>query len=147
MQTYKEQNFEEHIEEHLNRSGYRSGQSVSYSRAICMMGTETLQFIRETQPNTYQKLERQYAEETPLKLIDRISKQVEKRGVLDVLRNGVKDRGCHFYLTYFPPPSGMNLDLKNYLIRTDLHSYVNCIIHNRTKNRWIWCCSLMVCHW
>ena len=29
-------------------------------------------------------------------------------GVLDVLRKGVKDRGCNFNLTYFRPSSGMN---------------------------------------
>ena len=36
--------------------------------------------------------------------------QIERRGVLDVLRKGVKDRGCNFNLTYFRPSSGMNPD-------------------------------------
>ena len=30
--------------------------------------------------------------------------------MLDVLRKGVRDRGCYFDLTYFRPSSGMNPD-------------------------------------
>ena len=48
------------------------------------------------QPNVYQRLERQYGAETPAKLLDRLSKQIASRGVLDVLRKGVKDRGLRF---------------------------------------------------
>ena len=108
VQTYTEENFEDHIEKHLNRSGYRSSEPVSYKKLLCLMPTEILQFIRDTQSKTYQKLERQYRQDTPQKLLDRISQQIEQRGVLDVLRNGVKDRGCNFKLTYFLPSSGMN---------------------------------------
>ncbi|MCG9126298.1 type I restriction endonuclease subunit R [Candidatus Poribacteria bacterium] len=108
MQTYTEENFEEHIEKHLIGSNYRSADTISYDRSLRLMPTEILQFIRDTQPKTYQKLEQQYGQDTPKKLLDRISNQIEKRGVLDVLRNGVKDRGCNFKLTYFLPSSGLN---------------------------------------
>ncbi len=108
MPTYTEQRFEDHIEQHLNRSGYRSLQSSRYDKSRCLIPNETLQFIQMTQLETYQKLERQYREDTPQKLMLRISNQVKSRGVLDVLRKGVKDRGCDFKLTYFQPASGMN---------------------------------------
>jgi type I restriction enzyme R subunit len=110
MPTYREVNFEEHIEAHLNQSCYQSRQSALYDRNLCLISDETLQFIRDTQPDAYQRLERQYGEETPVKLLDRVSKQIASRGVLDVLRKGVKDRGCEFKLTYFRPSSGMNPD-------------------------------------
>ena len=110
MPTYKEENFEDHIEAHLNRSRYRSRRTVHYNKRLCLIHDETLRFIKETQPNEYQKLERQYGTETPAKLLNRISKEIGRRGVLDVLRKGVKDRGCHFNLTYFRPSSGMNPD-------------------------------------
>ena len=110
MPRYTEQNFEDHIEQHLNRSGYQSRQSALYDRNLCLISDETLQFIRDTQPNEYQRLERQYGADTPIKLLDRVSKQIASRGVLDVLRKGVKDRGCEFKLTYFRPSSGMNPD-------------------------------------
>ena len=110
MQTYTEQNFEDHIEAHLNQSGYRSLQPASYNKSLCLIPNETLQFIQDTQSEVYQKLERQYGADTPVKVLDRVSKQIASRGVLDVLRKGVKDRGCDFNLTYFRPSSGMNPD-------------------------------------
>ena len=110
MPTYDEEDFEDHIEAHLNQSGYRSRQSAIYNKSICLIPNETLQFIKETQPDEYQKLERQYGTETPTKLLDRISREVGHRGVLNVLRKGVKDRGCNLNLTYFRPSSGMNPD-------------------------------------
>ena len=110
MPTYKEENFEDHIEGHLNRSGYRTRRTVHYNKRLCLIHDDTLQFIQDTQPDEYQNLERQYGMETPTKLLNRVSKQIESRGVLDVLRNGIKDRGCYFDLTYFRPSSGMNPD-------------------------------------
>ena len=108
MPTYTEADFEDHIEAHLNRSGYRSRQPALYTRSLCLIPDETLRFIQETQPEVYQRLEIQYKRETPSKLLDRVSKEIERRGVLDVLRKGVIDRGCRFNLTYFRPSSGMN---------------------------------------
>ena len=110
MPTYREVNFEEHIEARLNQSDYRSLKPVLYDRSLCLISDETLKFIQDTQPNEYQRLERQYGVDTPVKLLDRVSKQIASRGVLDVLRNGVKDRGCSFDLTYFRPSSSMNPD-------------------------------------
>ena len=110
MQTYTEENFEDHIEEHLNRAGYRSLQSTDYDKSRCLIPNETLQFIQDTQPEVYQRLERQPGGDTSQKLLDRVSKQIASRGVLDVLRKGVKDRGCDFKLAYFRPSSGMNPD-------------------------------------
>ena len=110
MPTYTEENFEDHIEACLNRSDYRSRQPAIYNRSLCMIPDETLQFIQDTQPEAYQRLERQYGEDTPVKLLNRVSREIKSRGVLDVLRKGVKDRGCHFHLTYFRPSSGMNPD-------------------------------------
>ena len=114
MPTYTEENFEDHIEAHLNQSGYRSQQSTTYNKSVCLIPDETLQFIQDTQPIVYQKLERQYGAETPVKLLDRVSREIQNRGVLDVLRNGVKDRGCYFDLTYFQPSSGMNPDQQRF---------------------------------
>ena len=110
MPTYTEQKFEDHIEAHLEQSRYRSLQSDAYDKELCLIRSETLRFIQMTQLQAYQKLERQYGAETPDKLLDRVSKQIARRGVLDVLRRGVKDSGCFFNLTYFLPSSGMNPD-------------------------------------
>ena len=69
MPTYTEQRFEDHIEAHLNQSRYRSLQSSQYNKSLCLIPNETLKFIQDTQLEVYQKLERQYGEDTPQKLM------------------------------------------------------------------------------
>ena len=110
MRTYTETNFEDHIEERLNQSGYRSLSPADYDKYACLIREELLGFIRDSKPEEYRKLEFQHGAQTPDKLLNRIVTQIERRGTLDVLRKGVKDRGCNFNLTYFRPSSGMNPD-------------------------------------
>ena len=110
MRTYTETNFEDHIEDRLNESGYRSLSPADYDKYACLIPDELLRFIRDSQPDEYRKLEYQHGAQTSEKLLNRIVGQIERRGVLDVLRKGWKDRGCNFNLTYFRPSSGMNPD-------------------------------------
>ncbi len=106
--NYLEQDFEEHIEERLVKSSYSSLDPTTYDKALCLIPTQLIEFIQETQQKTYEKLEIQYGSETVRKLLKRISTEIENRGVIDVLRKGVKDRGCDFHLVYFQPKSGLN---------------------------------------
>jgi len=39
-----------------------------------------------------------------------LNDEISRRGVIDVLRNGFKDRGCSFSMVYFEPNSGLNLE-------------------------------------
>ena len=148
MPTYQEENFEDHIEAHLNWSGYRARQPAIYNRSLCLIPDETLQFIQDTQPEVYRRLEeRQYGTETPVKLLNRVSKEIERRGVLDVLRKGVKDRGCHFNLTYFRPSSGMNPDHQKLYAQNRFSLVRQLKYSQRTKNQSIWRYSSTVCRW
>ena len=106
--NYLEQDFEEHIEDHLVSSGYTSLNPTTYDKTLCLIPTQIIEFIQETQPKTYEKYELQYGPETVGKLLKLVSTEIENRGVIDVLRNEVKDRGCYFKLVYFQPKSGLN---------------------------------------
>ncbi|MCK4621317.1 MAG: type I restriction endonuclease subunit R [Desulfuromonadales bacterium] len=103
-----EKKFEDHIEAHLLSSGYRKGQSADYDRELCLIPAEVIAFIAATQPTEYEKLQKQYGDATDDNLCRRLAKEIGKRGSLDVLRKGIKDRGCAFRLSYFKPVSGMN---------------------------------------
>ena len=46
------------------------------------------------------------------RFLARLSREIARRGALDVLRNGVKDSGCKFRLAYFRPASGLNEELQ-----------------------------------
>ena len=99
--NYTEQDFEEHIEEQLNNSGYHIVPPTEYDKTLCLIPSKLIEFIQETQSKTFKKLELQYGSDTVSKLTKRISSEIESRGVIDVLRKGVKDRGCSFHLVYF----------------------------------------------
>ena len=103
-----EKKFEDHIESHFLKSGYDKLTTDSYHKELCLVESKVKGFIMDTQPKIYKKLQLQYGDDTDSKLTKRISSEIEKRGVIDVLRNGVKDRGCHFELVYFEPKSGLN---------------------------------------
>ena len=103
-----EKRFEEHIEAHLLDSGYRKLAPTTYDCDLCLIPDEVIGFVRDTQPQAFEKLEAQYGAETAAKLCLRLSQEVTKRGTLDVIRNGLKDRGVEFHFIYFKPASGMN---------------------------------------
>ncbi|KAF5436641.1 type I restriction enzyme, R subunit [Candidatus Methanophagaceae archaeon] len=103
-----ERKFEEHIEHHLLNSGYHKCRPEDYDKDLCLIPEEVIRFIQTTQPNDYEKLQRQYGADTPNKLCYRLSKEIRNKGTLHVLRKGVKDRGAMFKLAYYKPASGMN---------------------------------------
>lgn len=108
MSNYTEQDFEEHIEEHLLNSGYVKGISDDFDRELCLIKADVLNFILDTQPKEYEKLQKQYGSSTEEKLFYRLSNEIHSRGTLDVLRKGIKDRGASIKLAFFKPSSGMN---------------------------------------
>jgi len=88
-QTYKEQDFEEHITEHLLNSDYYSQTPNNYDKDLCLIPSEVLQFIQTTQLEEYEKLTLQYGPETPQKLCYRLAREVDKSSVLPILNRPV----------------------------------------------------------
>lgn len=107
-QPSTEKYFEDHIEAHLLKSGYEKLPPQVYNKEVCLITTEVIAFLQDTQSDEYDKLWTQYGVDTPAKVVYRLSIEISKRGTLDVFRTGFKDRGCHFKLAYFKPSSGMN---------------------------------------
>ena len=105
---YSERNLEEHIEESLVQIGYKSRFFSEYDRNFCSIFEDIIGFIKDTQQKDYKKLTDQYGIDTDKKLIFRINNEISSRGLIDVLRKGVKDRGCNFRLVYFQPKTNLN---------------------------------------
>src|SRR5450759_6333 len=99
--SYKEIAFEEHIESHLLASGYFKRLPQDYNKDLCLIADEAIQFIQVSQSKEWKKLEKQYGATTAEKLVERLASEISKRGTLDVLRKGIKDRGAKFELAYF----------------------------------------------
>lgn len=67
-------------------------------------------FLRITQPETWEEFKKRRGPRHRELFLERLQKQIEKRGVLDLLRKGIKDSGCKFKLAYFKPESELNED-------------------------------------
>jgi type I restriction enzyme R subunit len=109
-QDYKEQNFEDHIESHLLASGYHRCIPADYDKSLCLIPAELLAFIQASQPDAYAELEKQFGRHTAARLCQRLAQEVDRRGTLDVLRQGLKTRGVKFDLYYRRPANQMNPD-------------------------------------
>ena len=112
-----ERAFQAQIEHVLrNRHGYHkrfSSQDMSqsdYDAHLCLIPQDVLDFIRGTQPESWQQLRGIYQDDTESRFLRRLSNEIDKRGTLDVLRNGLKDAGQSFQLIYFAPATSMNPD-------------------------------------
>jgi type I restriction enzyme, R subunit len=105
-----EKRFEEHIEDHLRSAGYSTAHFTGYDRNLCLIRDQVIDFIRSTQPEQWGRLKEIYDVDTENKILARISSEISKRGVIDVLRNQVVDRGVYLNLCYFEPKSDLNPD-------------------------------------
>jgi type I restriction enzyme R subunit len=87
---------------------YRRRQSEDYERGLCLIPRDVEDFILATQPKQWEKLKQHHGAATREQFMIRLASEIETRGALDVLRNGVKDSGVKFQLAYFKPASGLN---------------------------------------
>ena len=93
--------------------GYRQRTSEAYDRDRCLIPKDAYDFVVATQPETWRRLRQHYADRTRERFAQRLSSEVEKRGVVDVLRNGVTDRGCDFEMVFFRPETSKNPALRD----------------------------------
>ena len=88
--------------------GYRKRRPEEYDRTLCLLPRDAVDFALATQPKEWKKLEEHHGAGVREQFLKRLSLETERRGVLDMLRNGLKDSGCKFRLAYFRPASGLN---------------------------------------
>ena len=105
----KEEGFEQAIESHLiTQGGWVKGDPKDFDAALAMSPSLLIRFLKETQPKEWKKLESIYGAQVEQKIVEYIAKNLDQRGMLDVLRKGVTDRGVKLRLAFFQPASGMN---------------------------------------
>ena len=81
---------------------------IHYDKTLAMDRELVLQFLRESQPEAWLKLEHQYSDSAEDVLFKQLDKNLRKSGLLHVLRNGIKIvPGIHFSLCYFRPASSL----------------------------------------
>jgi type I restriction enzyme R subunit len=88
--------------------GYHKRHPDDYDRALCLLPRDVADFVLATQPKEWQRLAQHHGAAVKEQFLKRLASEIERRGALDVLRNGIKDSGCKFRLAYFRPASGLN---------------------------------------
>tara|TARA_Y100001968_G_scaffold84523_1_gene75650 strand:- start:308 stop:3244 length:2937 start_codon:yes stop_codon:yes gene_type:complete len=105
-----EQKFEKYIASHLISLNYSSKDFSEYDRKLCLIKQQVIHFIQTTQQEKWKALQKIYGDNTEKNVLLRISSEISKRGIVDVLRKQVKDRGQYLDLCYFKPKSDLNPD-------------------------------------
>lgn len=105
---HTENTFETAVVEHLTASGWHSGSAGDFSRDLAFDQHAVLEFVRTSQPAQWAKMVSYYKEEAESKFVQRLFKELDLRGMLDVVRHGITDSGIKFKLAYFKPDSRLN---------------------------------------
>lgn len=114
MTDISERTFESEIEYSLTHEGadeyanYESLPPAGYDKQLDLYPSELLSFVRETQPQQWERLESRYGAQTAERFCQRVARELDRRGLVDVLRNGIEDMGSRFKLVYFAPGTHHN---------------------------------------
>src|SRR6266545_2965381 len=111
MKVTKEIAFEDAIVESLvTQRGYTLGTPTHYDPAVALDTAELFAFVGATQADDWEELVKRNGGDPDLaqrRFVERLAKQIDERGTIDVLRHGVDDLGVHVRLAYFRPASGL----------------------------------------
>ena len=101
-----EQGLEALIVDQMTASGWVPGRPEDYEREYCVDLAQLSAFLRETQPDTAEALD--LGEESPARrnFLARLQGEISRRGIVDVLRNGVKHGPHHVDLFHGTPTPG-----------------------------------------
>ncbi len=100
-----EKGLENIIEKHLvDTCGYRQSYSADYDRNICINTKLLFEFIKKTQPAAYDSIVKRGED----KFIKRLAEQIKDKGIIEILRKGIKDLDVQINLYYKNPTSELN---------------------------------------
>jgi len=112
MNLHQEHHFEREICAHLAASGwlYAEGDAAKFDRASGLFLPDLLAWVEATQPESWQRLSKTHGAALPQVLADRLRKNMNERGTLDVLRRGVEMLGLKepLELAQFKPALAIN---------------------------------------
>ena len=111
MSRHTERAFETAIEAGLTRSGgYQKRNPSAFDEALALFPDDVSGFLKESQPAKWEALQALLGPKTAATVLDSLTKELELKGALHVLRHGCKCYGKSFRMAYFRPNTAMNPD-------------------------------------
>lgn len=130
-----EQTFESAIIESLIQHGnYTQGNASDYSPELGMFKYDVIAFLQNTQPKAWEKITAVHGSDADNRIIQRLFKELDLRGSLDVLRNGFVDYGVKFRMAFFKPETGLNDETIELYDKNQLKIIRQVYYSNKNKN-------------
>lgn len=106
---YNEETFESNIVDSLvNEAGYIQGTATNFDPKLALDISTLLSFLSDTQPEKLQMLSDIHQDQLEDKILARLVRELDKKGMLKVIREGIDDHGVHLDFAYFKPESHLN---------------------------------------
>lgn len=87
----------------VDQNGYEQGTNDDYNKEYAVDETRLFRFLNDTQPREMAKLGVNNSDQKKRQFLNRLSGEIAKRGIIDVLRNGVKAYPADLIMFYFTP--------------------------------------------
>ena len=124
----------------VNQNGYEQGSNADYNRDYAIDETRLFRFLSATQPDEMEKLGVFKSDLKKAQFLNRLRGEIAKRGIIDVLRNGIKVYPADLVMFYLTP-SEKNIKAKNILFRSPSYAaafviggHVNGLVEWKTKD-------------
>jgi type I restriction enzyme R subunit len=120
MSRHSEAAFESVIEHYLLNHGYIAVHREGFDRECAIFPSAVLDFIRETQPKEWAKLETLHGAKTGEQILGDLCKWMDANGSLATLRHGFKCYGRTLFVAYFKAAHELNPELEERYSRNRL---------------------------
>lgn len=87
----------------VEQNGYEQGTNADYNREYALDETRLFRFLLDTQPTQMDKLGVFKSDQKKRQFLNRLQGELAKRGIIDVLRNGVKVYPADLIMFYLTP--------------------------------------------
>jgi type I restriction enzyme R subunit len=127
--------------------GWIAGDPKDYEREYAVDLTQLTAFLRVTQPQAAEAFDLDNDGPTRRKFLARLQGEISKRGVVDVLRKGIK-HGPHDVDLFYGTPSPGNLPaIERYVANRFSATGSSDTVATRRSWRSTWACSSTACRW
>ena len=87
----------------VEHNGYEEGNNADYNKEYAIDETRLFHFLQNTQPDQMDKLGVFKSEQKKRQFLNRLQGELAKRGIIDVLRNGIKVYPVDLIMFYLTP--------------------------------------------
>jgi type I restriction enzyme, R subunit len=105
--VHREKPFEDFIAGYLTDHRWIAGDPKLWNRQLALDTPNLFAFIEASQSKRWQRLIAVHGDNVEERFLGRLTKELEARGTIDVLRRGVDDHGERIQLCFFRPAHGM----------------------------------------